>query len=211
MKVILAARFSAFAFLLAALFTAFVTRSGFRIVGVLLPRQAWLLDHSALWALGWWFWLTAIFSWMTVLVALLWSYLPGHRIGSMLQSGLMILAALFLTTAALLWMNLLPFAAAHAMATDFVPLIDMLALTALGAGFLMMGGVTGWICVDLWRGKLLPLWLVSPGLLCALALLPMPFYLPGTVLPALGILLWVVWCLLLGLRRSLPSAYSEWV
>ncbi len=109
MKVIQAARFSGLIFLVATTFAIFATRTGYRIVGVTLPRQVWLVEHPTLWAAGNWLWMLAIFSWMLVLVALMWSYSPAHRISSMLQSGLLIIAAVLLIAGVVVWMNVLPY------------------------------------------------------------------------------------------------------
>lgn len=210
MKIILTARFSAVAFLLGLFVTVYYARTGLRIVGVLLPRQVWLVEQTGIWMLSWWLWLLAIFSWMAVLAALMWSYLPGHRINSMLQSGLMVIAATLAIAGIVVWMNVLPFAAGHEQATAFVPLVDAIALALLGSGFFMTGIVTAWIVIDLMRLRLLNRWSLLPGLAAGLVYMATPFLLPHFYSLAAGAFLWLVWMLILALRRTLPSAYVEW-
>jgi hypothetical protein len=210
MKVILAARISFVAFALAMGVTVLYARTGLRVVGVLLPRQVWLAENTALWTANWWLWLAAIFTWMLVLAACMYAYLPGHRLASMLQSGLTVIAAVLCISGVIIWMNALPWAAGRAMANELVNLVDTLALTFIGAGFFMVGVATAWICSDLMRVDAMPRWLPLPGLLAGLALLPTPFLLPDPLPVAVGLLLWLVWCAVLSLRRALPSAYAEW-
>ena len=183
---------------------------GYRIVGVTLPRQVWIVEHPTLWAVGNWLWMLAIFSWMLVLVALMWSYLPAHRISSMLQSGLLIIAAVLLIAGVVVWMNVLPYGAGQPNAVDLIPLIDSLALGLFGAGLFMAGLVTAWIGIDLIRLKALSREWALPAALAGACLLPAPFLLPRFTLIAAGLLLWLVWCLVLGTRKSMPNAYAEW-
>ena len=183
---------------------------GYRIVGVTLPRQVWLVEHPTLWAAGNWLWMLAIFSWMLVLVALMWSYSPAHRISSMLQSGLLIIAAVLLIAGVVVWMNVLPYGAGQPNAVDLIPLIDSLALGLFGAGLFMAGVVTSWIGIDLIRLKALSREWALPAVFAGACLLPAPFLLPRFTLIAAGLLLWLAWCLVLGTRKSMPSAYAEW-
>jgi len=210
MKVIQAARFSGFTFLIATIFAIFVSRAGYRIVGVMLPRQVWIVENPALWTAGNWLWMLAIFSWMVVLVALMWSYSPAHRISSMLQSGLMVISAVLLIAGVTIWMSALPYGAAQPNAIELIPLLDAIVLGFLGAGLFMAGVVTAWIGVELIRLKALPKEWAIPSVLAGLCLLPAPFLLPYFASTAAGLLLWISWCLILGTRRSMPNAFAEW-
>ncbi len=210
MKAIQAARFSGLSFLIATAFAIFVSRTGYRIIGVTLPRQVWIAENPTLWAVGNWLWMLAIFSWMVVLVAFMWSYSPAHRISSMLQSGLVIISAVLLISGIVVWMSVLPYSADQPNAAELIPLIDSLALGLLGAGLFMAGTVTAWLGLDLIRLNALSREWALPAVLAGLCLLPTPLLLPRFTLIAAGLLLWLAWCLVLGTRKSLPSAYAEW-
>lgn len=211
MKIIQAARFSGFAFFVAGLFTFFFARTGLRVVGVLLPRQVWVVENAPLWMAANWLWLLAIFSWMVLLVALMWSYSPAHRISSMLQSGLMVISAVLLIIGVVVWMNLLPYGAGRENAIDLLAFVDTLVLSLFGAGFFMGGAVTAWIAIDLIRLDALPKSWMAPLIFAGACWAPSPFLFPRFELLALGFLLWIGWCLFLGTRRALPSAYAEWI
>ncbi len=211
MRIINAARFSGLAFLAAFLFTVFSLRLGLRTATVQLPRQVWLQENEALWMAGGWLWLLAVFSWMVLLVALIWSYLPGHRIATMLQSGLMIISAVLTIAGVITWMNVLPYAANQPTAVELIPFVDTLALTFFGAGLFMGGAVTAWLAVDLARLNALPGAWVAPAIGAGLCFVPAPFILPWPYLVLVGLVLWLGWCLFLGTRREMPSAYSEWL
>ena len=210
MRITYAARFSVVIFLVATLFTLFLTRTGLRIVGVSLPRQVWLAENSGLWAAGWWLWLPAIFSWMLLLTTLMWSYLPGHRLNSMLQSGLVIIGAILSMSGIVIWMNVLPGIAALSTDSTLITLVDDIALSLLGAGLAMMGIVTIWILIDLYRQDIFERRILLPGILTGLCLLPTPLLLPRVENLALGLLLWLVWCGLLATRTSFPNMFPEW-
>jgi hypothetical protein len=211
MRIINAARFSGLAFLTASLVTLLWLRMGLRTATVQLPRQVWVQENQVVWMIGGWLWLLAIFSWMVLLVALIWSYLPGHRMATMLQSGLMIIGAVLTIAGIILWMNALPYAALQADAVTLIPFVDTLALTMLGAGLFMGGAVTMWLAFDLTRLDALAWPWVAPAFFAGLCWLPAPFLLPRPYLLLLGLLFWLGWCLFLGTRRDLPSAYSEWL
>lgn len=210
MKVIQAARFSGIVFLVTAIFTYLFARTGLRLVGVQLPRQVWVTENVPFWMAVNWLWLLVVFSWMVVMVALMWSYSPSHRISSMLQSGLTIISAVLLILGIVIWMNLLPFGAGREDAIILLAFIDTLVLSLFGAGFFMGGVVTAWIGVDLIRLNVLPTGWMAPLFLVGLCWLPSPFVLPRFELLALGFLIWIGWCLFIGTRRTLPSAYAEW-
>ncbi|MCC9077693.1 hypothetical protein FKZ61_016460 [Litorilinea aerophila] len=210
MKIIFAAGFSALAVLVAGLFSALMMRPGLHVMGVLLPRQVWLVEHAWIWRLGWWLWLLALFSWMLLLVALIWGYIPAHRIATMLQSGLILLAAALTIAGVAFWMQGLPWAANQQNAYELVLLVDTLALGLMGAGLFMGGAVTLWLAVDLMRQPTLPGWWMAPAVVAGLSALPSPFLLPRGAHLILAGVAWLFWCLLLATRRQLPSAFSEW-
>lgn len=210
MKVQQAARFNA-VFWPAVLFYTVVTMApGLRITGVHFPRQGWIVDHSFVWTFGCWFWLLAIFGWMWLLVALMWSYLPAHRIASMLQSGLMLIGAVLAIAGVIVWMAVLPLAMRQESATMLAPLVDALALGLIGGGAFMGGIVTLWIALDLYQqGVLVRRWLtLLMG--AGLCLLPTPFLLPFGYLLAGAALCWWGWMLYLAFQSRLPSLYAEW-
>ncbi len=215
MNTLYAARFTLVIFLGAAVYTWLQMRPGLAAVGMEAERQAWLALHSGLWSLGWWLWLAAIFSWMWLLVALAWSYLPAHRLAAMLQSGLMVIAAVLAIAGVTVWMAVLPAAgqlggAAVGAGETLAPLVDLLAMSLVSAGCFMGGLVTSWIAWDLIRQKALTrfwLWLL---VLAGLALAPAPFLAlhPYPLAAALGF--WLVSNLWLATRQRLPSPFSEW-
>jgi hypothetical protein len=210
MKIQNAARFNTIIWLGALFITLFSLRPGLRITGVHFPRQGWIVDNLILWNWGWWLWLAAIFGWMWLLVALAWTYLPAHRVASMLQSGLMLIAAVLSISGVIVWMGVLPPAMMQETATMLVPLVDALALGLIGGGAFMGGAVTLWIGVDLYQQGVLPrpwLWLC---LLTGLGALPTPFLLPFPYLLLAAALCWWIWSIYLALQPRLPSPFAEW-
>jgi hypothetical protein len=211
MKIPYAARFAAAAFLVAPLYTWLQIRPGLPAAGALNTRQEWLIDHQTQWSVGWWLWLLAIFSWMVLLVLLSWSYLPAHRWTGMLQSGLMVIAAVLAITGVNVWMALLPAVIAQGNeAATLVLLIDTLASALLSAGCFMGGAVMAWIAWDLIRQNVLPrpwLWL---AVLAGLFLLPAPILSLHPYLLLAGLCFWLIWCIWLSTRRRLPSPFTEW-
>jgi hypothetical protein len=210
MKVRYAAGFSAIIVLASLLFSLALMRPGLPLIGVILRRQAWLIESTPLWNAGLWLWLLAIFSWMVVLVVLAWSYLPGHRIASMLQSGLMLISAVLTIGGVVTWMNVLPFAAAQDDAATWISLVDRLALGLLGAGLFMGGAVTAWITIDIIRLQLASPYWWAPGTAAGILLIPAPFLLPQSWFLVAAALIWVGWLIFLASRRSIPYAYTEW-
>jgi len=210
-----AARFTTGAFLIAALYTWLQMRPGLDFAGAFVERQTWLLLHSGVWRLGWWLWLLAIFSWMWLLIALAWTYLPAHRMAAMLQSGLMIIAAVLAIAGVTVWMAVLPAAlqigdAAAGAGDNLAPLVDMLAISLVSAGCFMSGLVTSWITWDLIRQKVLTrfwLWLL---VLAGLALAPAPFTTLHPYPLAAALCCWLLCTLWLATRGRLPSPFSEW-
>jgi hypothetical protein len=211
MKVPYAARFASVAFLAAALYTWLQMLPGLPAAEVVNSRQTWMLDHAAQWRLGWWLWLLAIFSWMVLLVVLAWSSLPAHRVAGMLQSGLMIIAAVLAITGINVWMSVLPAVFVQpALAGSLTPVVDTLALGLLGSGCFMGGATTAWIAYDLIRQNVLSRpWLVL-ALMAGLCVLAAPFFVFNSYLLLAGLLYWLIWCLWLSTRRRLPSPFSEW-
>jgi len=211
MKIINAARFSGIVFLIASLYTFFLSRTGFDSTLAVLDRQTWFADSGLLWMGVGWLWLLAIFSWMVLLVAFIWSYLPGHRIPTMLQSGLMVISATLAIASVIVWMNILPFVAGREDAQAYMPLVDRFALTFLGAGLFMGGAVTTWIIYALMHEKFIPRSWAIPGIIAGLCFLPAPILLPRPQLIIYGMIVWMLWCAFLGTRREMPDAFSEWL
>lgn len=215
MNVLYAARFTTVVVLCAALYTWLQMRPGLAAVGMEAERQAWLALHSGLWRFGWWLWLAAIFSWMWLLVALVWSYLPAHRLAAMLQSGLMVIAAVLAIAGVTVWMAVLPAAgqlggAAVGAGETLAPLVDLLAMSLVSAGCFMGGLVTSWIAWDLIRQKVLRrfwLWLL---VLAGLFLAPAPFLALHPYPLAAALCCWLFCTLWLSTRGRLPSPFSEW-
>lgn len=210
MKIQQAARFNALFCPAVFFYTLIGMTPGLRVAGVHFPRQGWLVENEFFWASGCWFWLLAIFGWMWLLVALMWSYLPAHRIASMLQSGLMLIGATLAISGVIVWMAVLPPAMRQENATLLAPLVDALALGLIGGGAFMGGIVTFWISLDLYRqGVLATRWLAL-CLLAGLGALPTPFLLPFPYLLAVAALCWWGWALYLAFQSRLPSLYAEW-
>lgn len=181
--------------------------------GVQFVRQAWLLDHSLQWMAGWWIWLLAIFGWMWLTVALAWTYLPAHRVASMLQSGLMLIGAILLIAGVVLWMGVLPVIAAQPDVATLILLIDTVALTLVGSGCLMGGIVTSWIGVELYVQRVIPRPWPLLCVVAGLSLLPSPFLFP-LLFPyhlLFAVLCWWLWSLYLALLPKLPSPFAEYL
>lgn len=210
MKIQAAARFNALMWPGTLGYTVINMLPGLRITGVHFPRQSWLVENTFFWTWGCWMWLAAIFGWMWLLVALAWHYLPAHRLAAMLQSGLIIIAAVLSISGVIVWMAVLPPAMQQTTATTLAPLVDALALGLIGGGAFMGGAVTAWIGVDLYRQRVLAhrwLWLCVLAGLCAL---PTPFLLPLPYLLLAAALCWWCWSLYLALQPRLPSPFAEW-
>ena len=207
MKIIVAARFAGIVFVLAGLVTLLGLGPG---LDPLAERAVWFADHGGLWALGGWLWLLAILAWMVLLVSFLWSYSPAHRIATMLQSGLMLIAATLTIAGVLVWMNLLP--PVIESGGEMAVFVDGLAMTLCGAGLFMGGIVTAWIGLDLRRMDKLPDGWVLPGILAGLLLIPTPFLLPRmTITLWLALAVFVAWCAVLAFQRKQPAAFPEWL
>jgi hypothetical protein len=205
MKLIYAARFAAVVFLVAILYILFILTTPLAVTTDWALRSGWLATNRVPWLVGGWLALLAVFAWMVLLVALMHAYTPVHRISTMLQSGLIGIGAVLLVVAIVIWMNLLLQAADGEQAA----FVDGLALSLLGAGFLMGGGVTAWIAIDLALLQKLPRAWLLPGLLAGLLAIPSPFLLPNKLLLVPAVALFFVWSVLLGMQRTLPAAYTE--
>lgn len=210
MKIRYAAMFSGLSLLIAGTYTATVLHKGMRIATVLLPRQVWIIDNPGLWTLGCWLWLLALFGWMVLVVTQMWSYLPAHRVASLLESGLVIIAAVLGISGIVFWMVLLPHTASLDEAYWLMPLVDSVVLGLLGAALLMGGAVTAWIGWDLSRVEALTWPWGVPPLVAGLLAVPSPFVLPMPWLLVLAGVIWIGWCLFLFSRSEVPNAYSEW-
>lgn len=210
MKLRFAAAFSSATVLIALLSSVLMLRPALRIVGVHFPRQAWIMDHPTLWMVGAWLWMLAIFGWMLLHVVLAWSYLPGHRVPTMLQGGFLTIAAVLGIAGVAIWMNALPWAMAQPDAAQWSALVDSIALALMGAALFMGGIVTAWQATDLSRLNYLPVTWTAPLALSGIAVAPSPFLLPGGWHIAAGAVLWIGWCLFLATRPAIPSAYTEW-
>lgn len=211
MKVPYSARFTTASFLSAALYTWWQLLPGLPSEGTLAARAEWLLHHGWQWQLGWWLWLVAVFSWMVLLVVLTWSYLPAHRVAGMLQAGLMVIAAVLVISGVTVWMAVLPAALAPANLTPSnVALVDGLGTSLLNAGCLMGGTVTAWLALDLFRKNLLVRPWLGFSILAGLVLVPLVFLPLQPVLLMISLGCWMVWCLWLSTRQSLPRPFTEW-
>jgi hypothetical protein len=210
MKIINAARFAGFVFIATGLITLLGLGPGLdpRLDGG--ARADWFAANGGLWMVGGWLWLLAIFAWMVLLVSFLWSYSPAHRIATMLQSGLMLIAATLAIAGVLVWMNMLP--AAVETGGDLLAFTDGLALTFFGAGLFMGGIVTAWLGMDMRLMDKLPNGWVLPGILAGLLLIPSPFLLPRITLHLwLALAVFIAWCAILAVQRKQPDAYPEWL
>jgi len=210
MKLRFAAALGVTASLVALGYALWIMSEGLDVFGSLPSRQTWLLEHRRAWDVGLWLWLLAIFAWMLLHVTLIWSYLPAHRIATMLQSGLLIIAAGLGVGGVVVWMAVLPAAMTTAIASEVVRLVDTLALGFMGAALFMGGVVTAWQAYDLAKLGFLPVAWVVPPMLAGLVIVPSPFLLPGGWHIAAAVIVWGGWCLFVVSRRAIPSAYAEW-
>ncbi len=206
MKLIRASRFATLVLIVTYAFSRLSLGPGMDTSQAWPQRQEWLVAHSLAWSLGGWLWMLTIFAWMLLMVALMHEYTPVHRVSTRLQSGLVLISAVLLLAGILVWSNVLP----RMVTPETAGLADALALTFLGGGLFMAGGVTAWVGVDLSLLEKLPRRWLSPGVLAGLCVLPTPFLLPRTGLLHVGFLALLVWCAFLGSRTRLPSAFPEY-
>ena len=104
MKLIRAARFAGTTALAAAIYTFLVLRPIYLRSDLALPQFELVEGTLVQWGLGGWLWLLATFAWMIFLAALMHNYSPVHRISSIIQSGLLIIAATLLIVGVLVGM-----------------------------------------------------------------------------------------------------------
>ncbi len=207
MKILIAARFALLLYLVAPIFTYWQLSAGIQVSSIQFRRLIWILEHPLGWSVGWWLWMIAIFVWMWLLVALLWAYLPTHRIQSMVQSSLLVIAAVLAILGVIGWSQLLPVLAAQKEVSGLLILLDTGVLGIFGAALLMAGAVTAWIGFDLLRQRhFANLWvafLIATGLL----MLPSSFLLPRNQHLLAALACWLVWCGYLATRRHLPNPF----
>lgn len=212
MKIPNAARYNAIIWLAVLGSTPWLLLPGLRMIGVQFIRQSWVLDHPLYWMIGWWLWLLAIFGWMWLLIALAWTYLPAHRVASMLQTGLMLIGAVFMIAGVIVWMGVLPEVLSQEDATVWIVVVDALALNLLGGGCLMGGIATTWIGLDLYRQQVLSRPWVLVCMVAGLCTVPSPFLFPLNypyhLIPAM--LCWLLWSFYLALLPKLPSPFAEY-
>ena len=217
MKVIRAARFAAAAALAAGLYSLLAMRPIYLQSVQELPQNQLAEENLLQWGLGGWLWLLAILAWMIFLAALMHSYSPVHRISSILQTGLLAISATLLILGVLVGMNRFELAQIGNGGNELTAslamwraLFDQFALTILGAGLAMGGGLTAWLCVDLvLLGKLPRRWM-APGAVAGILALPSPLLLPESRPLLIALAAYCIWCLVLAIRTSLPAAYPEY-
>lgn len=215
MRLIRAARFAALSALAAGIYSLLVLRP-FYLQSV-QAQHAWRLAEDSLWQwrLGGWLWMMTIFAWMVLLVALKHFYSPAHRISTALQSGLVVVGAILLIISVLAGTNrfgltgILSDGRPGETFAVFENLVEYFALAFLGAGLLMGGGVTTWICIDLVVLEKLPTSWMVPGAVAGVLALLSPFLLPDLRHLLIALLAYFAWCAVLGLRVSLPAAYPD--
>ena len=192
--------------LVASVYAYVVMRPGLMMAEEWSARQIWLSGHAAAWQLGWWLWMLAIFAWMVFLVVVIWAYAPAHRVSTMLQSGLMLIAAILAVIGVLGWMAVLPQAAKQGLDAGVVGLIDAAVLGLLSAALLMGGAMVAWLTLDLWRLGKLPLAWLWPGLAAGLCVIPSPLLLPAgwPHLAIVGFALFIGWCIYLSMPAKWP-------
>lgn len=215
MKLIRAARFSGITALVSGIYTLLLLRPIY-LQSVQLSQQQSLAEESlVLWGLGGWLWLLTIFAWMVLLTAMVHTYSPVHRISTILQSGLLLIAAALLIVGVLAGMNRFGLVAIEngdqSVATLAIlqAFVDKIALTILEAGLLMGGGVTAWICIDLVVLNKLPTNWMAPGAAAGVLSLLSPLLLPESWHLVAALIAYCVWCLVLGLKGSVPAAYPD--
>ena len=209
MKIRYAAALSGLTLLIAVIYSVTHMSSGLSVAGEQTSRLAWLTENSSLWTVGVWLWLLAVFGWMVLLVTLSWNYLPGFRVASMLQSGLMIIAAVLAIIGLVTWMGLLPTISTQGGFDDSIALVDAFVMGMFGSALFMGGAVTAWIGIDLAQIKTLSYIWVGPAIIAGLLAVPSPFLLPVPWLLFAAATLWIAWCIFLFSRQSMPNAFAE--
>ena len=217
MKLILAARFAGITVLAAGLYTLLVLKPvSLRLIDGSQERN--LLDEALpQWTLGGWIWLLAVGAWMTLLVTMMYSYSPVHRVSTTMQSGLIVISAVLLILGVLVGMNRLEMVIfgdgggnlPDARTANLQKFVDQIALALVKAGLLMGGGVTAWVSIDLVLLGKLPLLWMAPGIVGGVVVMPTPFLHPSTAQLLIALAAFCIWCLTLGVRRSLPESFPH--
>ena len=210
MKLLYASRFTLLAFIAASALFLWQSSSGVAVRGVQIRRLGWIIENQTLWSLGWWLWMVTIFAWMWLLVTLAWAYLPAHRVQSMLQSGLMLIAAVLAIAGSLVWWTTLPVIAMQQTGAMQLAVVDSVALGFVGAGLLMAGIVTAWIGYDLWRQNHFPAAWVLLQIAAGVQIGVSPFLFPAYWHLIGALVCWLLWLGYLALRPKMPSAFAEW-
>lgn len=214
MKLINAARFAGITFLVAGIYSTTVLQPIYRLMIEGQQQQGWLVEVLPRWTIGGWLLLLSILAWMTLLVTSMYSYSPVHRVSTMMQTGLIIIAAVLLILGILIGLTRMEGLAAGSGGPNpqettalGVALFDDNAMALLRAGLLMGGAVSAWIGVDLaLLGKLPPLWL-APAIVAGVALVPAPFLGLSAWQLLIALAGFLFFCLVLGARRALPESY----
>ncbi len=208
-KIRTSAAFSGVTLLIAGLYTTLFASTGMHVTAEVATRVTWLNANGRVWPVSIWLWMLALFAWMVLLTSLAWSYLPGFRVASMLQSGLMVIAAVLIIVGLASWMAVLPHVAALDEVNDLLSVVDTFVMGMLGAGLFMAGAVTAWVCYDLVQEESLSYVWTGPGIAAGLLAVPTPFVLPYYWLLVAAAILWIGWCGFLYLRSDMPSAFAE--
>jgi len=214
MKLIIAARFAGITFLVAGIYSTTVMQPIYRLMIEWQQQQGWAVEVLPRWTIGGWLLLLSILAWMTLLVTSMYSYSPVHRVSTMMQSGLIIIAAVLLVLGVLFALTRMEGLAAgrgspnpQATTAQIVAFLDDYAMAVLRAGLLMGGAASAWIGIDLaLLRKLPPLWL-APAIVAGVALVPAPFLGLSAWQLLIALAGFLVFCLVLGTRRALPESY----
>ncbi len=214
MKLIYAARFAGVTFLIAGIYSTSVLQPIYKLMIDGQQQSSWLVEVMPRWSFGGWLLLLSILAWMTLLVTLMYSYSPVHRVSTTMQSGLIVIAALLLILGILMGLTRLEVLAAgnggpNLLATTplGVSLLENTAVAVLRAGLLMGGGVSAWIGIDLARLKKLPPLVLAPEIIAGVVMVPAPFTGLATWQLLIALAGFLVFCLVLGARRTLPAAF----
>lgn len=214
MKLINAARFAGITFLVAGIYSTTVMQPIYSLMIEGQQQHGWLAEVLPRWTIGGWLVLLSILAWMTLLVTTMYSYSPVHRVSTMMQSGLIVIAAVLLILGILIGLTRIEGLAVGrvgpnplATTANGVAYLDDNAMAVLRAGLLMGGAVSAWIGIDLaLMGKLPPLWL-APAIIAGVALVPAPFLGLSAWQLLIALAGFLVYCLVLGARRTLPESY----
>ena len=215
MRLIRAARFAGAAALAAGIYSLLVLKPVYLQSAQISHPQATPETSFWQWELGGWLWLLTIFTWMILLAAMKHYYSPVHRISTNTQSGLTLIAATLLIVGVLVGMNrfglkgILEGTSPVETIAVTGKFVDYTALMILAAGLLMGGGVTTWICVDMVILNKLPVSWMVPGAVAGVLTFPSPLLLPELRHLLVALPVYCVWCLVLGIRHSLPAAYPD--